>query len=348
MFARRNLSAARTHGGPTVPRRRNAFAAAALASAVIALGGCTSPGAGPLETEALGAPLVMSPVMASFADGFQAQELRQLLLQAETQNYTVAEAGARLAEARARLLGTHIAFLPTGSLNFQSSRTKTSASVDGASAISNLHDANLTAAYEIDLWGRLRANRNAAIYGQEASVEDLDAARLTIAAELALAYSDVLAARDRLKTAQANVKLAETAANTIRERVKAGSATVINLAQQETVVLDLRKFIPELERQRDLAEISVATLLGERKGQTPIRVASLSQVSIQPLKATLSTDLVRRRPDVRAAEARVLAGAENVAAARAALLPRLDLTLLAGYQSPLLATLFNPHPAYSR
>jgi outer membrane protein TolC len=107
-------------------------------------------------------------------------------------------------------------------------------------------------------------------------------------------------------------------------------------------VLQQQSTIPALVRAGEQSEIALAVLLGLPPGAIRVHAYGLAALTIPALAPGIPTDLLRRRPDLRQAEEQVLAAAESVTQAKAAMLPSITLTPQYGYQSPLLQTLFLP------
>lgn len=282
----------------------------------------------------------------AFWPRFRAPELDALIARAGLANLEIAQASARVAQYEAVVAGARTALFPSGSLGATTSRTHASASTLGvpASAVPEVasHALGISTAWEIDVWGRLRAGVGAAEHGAEASRFDEQAVRLSVEGRIATAYFQICSLAGRRAALARSIRLAADVEAIMRQRVAAGTATEIDLAQQEAVVLQLKATMPGLERAAEQSRIALALLSGVAPGDLRLRPPVLAALTVPRQTLGLPVDLLRHRPDVRRSEEAVLAAASDVEAARAAMLPSLTLSLRAGFESPLLATLVSP------
>jgi NodT family efflux transporter outer membrane factor (OMF) lipoprotein len=282
---------------------------------------------------------------ATFWMRFRSPELAALIITAEQGSQDIAAAIARVGQAQALAEQAATLLWPTGNAQWTSTEFRLSGSAAGLSAPlppRTLHQFVFNAAYELDFWGKNAATLRSAEHAALASSYDLDAVRLSVTAAAALTYLNVLSARDQLRLVGQNVQISEKVEANVRLRVDAGAATQSDLAQQHTVVLQQRSAIPALRRAAEQSEIALAVLLGVPPGAVRVRAGGLAALSIPALASGIPTELLRRRPDLRRAEEQLLAAAESVTQAKAAMLPSITLTPQYGYQSPLLQTLFLP------
>lgn len=203
---------------------------------------------------------------------------------------------------------------------------------------------DLGASYEIDLWGRIAAGVDASRAGLMATRFDYDAARLSISASVATTWFQVLALQERLDIARRNLATAERVLRVVQARYDNGAASALDLSQQRTTVLNQRKAIEPLEVQLRQTRSALAILLGRnpQAGPTPDGaggIERLGALKVPAVGAGLPSELLLRRPDLAASEARLAAAAANIAAARAALLPGISLSAGAGVGSAALLAL---------
>lgn len=203
---------------------------------------------------------------------------------------------------------------------------------------------DLGASYEIDLWGRIAAGVDASRAGLMATRFDYDAARLSISASVATTWFQVLALQERLDIARRNLATAERVLRVVQARYDNGAASALDLSQQRTTVLNQRKAIEPLEVQLRQTRSALAILLGRnpQAGPTPDGaggIERLGALQVPTADAGLPSELLLRRPDLAASEARLAAAAANIAAARAALLPGISLSAGAGVGSAALLAL---------
>ena len=203
---------------------------------------------------------------------------------------------------------------------------------------------DLGASYEIDLWGRIAAGVDASRAGLVATRFDYDAARLSISASVATTWFQVLALQERLEIARQNLATAERVLRVVQARYDNGAASALDVSQQRTTVLNQRKAIEPLEVQVRQTRSALAILLGRnpQAGLTPDAAGGnerLGALQVPTVGAGLPSELLLRRPDLAASEARLAAAAANIAAARAALLPGISLSAGAGVGSAALLSL---------
>ncbi len=130
-----------------------------------------------------------------------------------------------------------------------------------------------------------------------------------------------------------------------QDRIAVGTATGLDIAQQQSLVAQQRASIPPLDQQVRQNIATLAVLLGEPPARLTVRGGSLSAIAPQRVAPGLPSDLLLQRPDIRQAEAQLSASNANVESARAALFPSIQLTGQGGYVSTALHTLFVPQSA---
>jgi multidrug efflux system outer membrane protein len=282
--------------------------------------------------------------------GFRSRELTGLMEEAQTVNLDIAAATARFrqADAQARIAGA--ALLPSLSATGQetysrTSRSSTSGLTIGGREVVN-YSASLSASYELDFWGK---NRDAAQAAEETSVAtrfDRDVVALTTLTTVANAYFQVLAAQDRIRTAQRNIASAERILNAIKERLTAGTGTDLDVAQQESVLANQRALVPPLRQTLDQNINALATLVSRPPEAVRITGGSLSRIAAPRVTPGLPSELLTQRPDIRRQEAQLASATANVGSARAQFFPSIQLTGQGGYQSSALSSLFQPQAAF--
>jgi len=273
--------------------------------------------------------------------GFRSRELTDLMQEAQVANLNIAAAVARViqADGLARVAGA--ALLPA--INFDASATRSR--VSGGPDRSVLRVA-LNASYEVDFWGKNRATLRAAEEGAVASRYDRDVVALTVLASVANQYFTVLAAQDRLRIARENLRAAIRVLDAIRQRREVGTASELDVAQQESVVATQRAVLPTLEQLVLQNKTTLAVLVGRTPEQMTVRGGSLDRLALPRVTPGLPAEILTRRPDIREAEAQLAAADANVYAARAAFLPTIQLTGEGGFASNALKTLFRPESAF--
>jgi outer membrane protein, multidrug efflux system len=273
--------------------------------------------------------------------GFRSKELTDLIEEALTSNLDIAAAVARIvqADAQARIAGATL--LPAIDFSGEASRSQAPGGTPRNSVT-----AMLSASYEIDFWGKNRALLRAADETAVASRFDREVVALATVATLANVYFEVLSSQDRLRVARNNLAAATRVFNLIKQRFDVGTASQLDVAQQESVVNAQRAVIPLLIQtlRQDMATLAV--LIGRPPERVTIRGGGMSQIALPPVTPGLPSDLLGQRPDIREAEAQLAAANANVEAARAAFFPTISLTADGGYQSNALRTLLRPESAF--
>ena len=169
---------------------------------------------------------------------------------------------------------------------------------------------------------------------------------LATVVSVANTYFQVLAAQDRLRIARENVASATRILNLIKQQFSAGTASDLNVAQQESLVNTQRAAVPPLEETLLQNKAALALLLARPPERVVIRGGSMGHIAIPRVTPGLPSELIAQRPDVRQAEAQLAAANANVYNARAQLLPSITLTGEGGYQSAVLKTLLRPESAF--
>lgn len=191
----------------------------------------------------------------------------------------------------------------------------------------DLYAAGWDASWEVDLWGRVRRSVEAAEADLGAAAEDARGVFLAVAAETAVNYIELRAFQRRLAIAQTNVALQEQTLQLVQARYDAGFVGARDLAQAASNVAVTRSRVPALEAGARAAENRLTTLLGLAPGSLAGELDVASEIPVPPAQAVVGVpaDVVRNRPDVRAAERRLAAEHARRGIARADLYPQLAL-----------------------
>jgi multidrug efflux system outer membrane protein len=282
---------------------------------------------------------------------FRSRELTGIVERTREANLDIAAAIARIVQADAQARITGAALLPQVGFDGNASHSRASQSTSGGGSGSfgserDLLNASLTASYEIDFWGKNRYALRAAEETTAASRFDREVVALASTVTAANSYFQVLAAQDRLRVARNNLQSAQRVGNLIGERVKAGTASALETAQQESVIAGVRAAIPPLEQTLAQFRNALAVLMARSPERVRIRGGSLDAIAMPRVTPGLPSELLAQRPDIREAEAQLASAHANVAVARAQFLPSITLTGEGGYQSAVLKTLLRPESAF--
>jgi NodT family efflux transporter outer membrane factor (OMF) lipoprotein len=282
--------------------------------------------------------------------GFRSSELTALMDAAQVYNYDIAVAIAQIIQADAQVGVSGAALLPTISGNASAERERTSSS--GSSSLTgtgssgnstlSIYSTGLTASYILDFWGKNRATLAASEESATASRYNREVVTLTTMATVANTYFQVLAAQDQIRVTRQNLAAAERILNLINTQFAGGTASQLDVSQQEALVATERAAIPPLEVTRDQNIAALAVLVGRAPANLTVRGGSTSQIVVPRVTPGLPSELLYQRPDVRQAEATLAASNLSVEAARAAFFPQIQLTGTTGVQSTALASLFTP------
>jgi NodT family efflux transporter outer membrane factor (OMF) lipoprotein len=273
--------------------------------------------------------------------GFGSRELTLLMEEAQTANLDIAAAMARIDQADAQVKIANAALLPQLDANFNSTRAR-SAALGGQSRVSSLYNLNLTASYTLDIWGRNRATLLSDVENAIAVRYAKEVIALTTLVSVADAYFNVLDAQDRLRIARENLRAASEILRLIRQRKEAGTASDLEVSQQESLVGQVRAAIPLLEIIARQNKMALAVLVGRAPEHFILAGGSADRIRIPRIAPGLPSDLLDQRPDIRQAEANLKSANFSVEAARAAFFPTIALTGETGLQSLALQTLFGP------
>ena len=279
--------------------------------------------------------------------GFKSPELDELMREAEATNDDLAAAMARVQQADAQVRISGAALLPSLAAEAIPQRTRQFMPVNGTNGGGSTltytsYTAQLSASYELDFWGKNYDLRQAAVHGARASRFDQETVRLTVLSSLANTYFTILTLRERIEIAQNNLAAARQTLEGLRLERTVGTATSLDVAQQETVVNTEDASIPALQAQLQQNIAALAVLVGRTPEQLAAPKAHLADLATPPVSAGLPSQLLVRRPDVAEAEAQLIAANANVQAARAAFFPTIDLTASGGFESTALSTLLLP------
>jgi outer membrane protein, multidrug efflux system len=300
----------------------------------------TAPDASAASAVAASTPASVWPA-ADWWHGFGSARLDELVAEAEHSNDDLAGAIARVQEADAQLRIAGAPLLPT--VDAGATATRERAQVTGVGPeVFNVFYPELTASYELDFWGKNRALRDAARAAAVASRYDQETVALTVVSSVASTYFQALELRDRIAVAQQNLENGQKILRGLKSEQTVGTATGLDVAQQDTAVALLYSAIPPLVEQFRQAVYALAVLIGKTPESIDVASGTLTELTTPAVVAGLPSELLSRRPDVAQAEQQLIAANADITVARAALFPSIELTAAGGYESGVLASLVNP------
>lgn len=281
-------------------------------------------------------------VSSPWWESVNSPELSRLIADALSGSFTLKEAWARLEQARSLAIQAGADLYPeldaTGSAEY--SRYKTE-NTSGASEGEENYAIGLVGSYELDLWGRVRSQREAALLDVEASQADMHTAAVTVAAEVADRWVRILSLRHQKQLLEKQLANNLTFLELIELRFRKAMVSALDVYQQKQAVENVRAKIPLVEADTQLLMHDLAVLLG-RPPRSDLNLTQADMPTIGRLPALgLPADLLAFRPDVRAAGMRLRAAQWQVAAARANRLPALRFSAGAQYGSSDMDLLFD-------
>jgi len=278
---------------------------------------------------------------------FQDQRLQDLIREALTYNYDLRQAVARIDAARANYGITRADQFPTigASGDVSNQRLSRSGAFDlpkpakrdrsFGSVLLNL----LT--FELDIWGRLRKATAAAKADLLASEEIRLAVITTLVSDVASSYFALREFDYELDISHRTLTSRQESLRIIKLRQSQGIATMLEVRQAEELVYDATEVIPALEQSIQQTENFLSYLTGKNPGAIA-RGLSLTENTLPPeVPPGLPSDLIERRPDIRAAENSLVAANARISVAKKAFFPRVSLTAFLGFESGQLTELFS-------
>ena len=272
-------------------------------------------------------------------------ELDALEEQVAAANQDLKVAEARLREARALVRFNRAALFPTISTSFGASSIRDSANRPFTPQGFNTGSSgellfSLDMSYEIDLWGRVRRTVAAARHEAQATAADLETARLSLQAELAMDYVELRAADAQKQLLDETVKAFEAALQLTTNRFRGGAAPKSDVAQAQTQLDTTRAQAIDVTVQRAQLEHAIATLMGKPSADFGLAARPLD-ARPPDIPAGLPSQLLERRPDIAAAERRVAEANEQIGIAKAAYYPTVMLNASVGFEGSSFGNVLN-------
>lgn len=304
----------------------------------------------PAGYRAAGADATAAPPTLDWWRAFRSSELTSLMEEAQRVNLDIAAATARFRQADqlARQAGAALFPAIDGSGSASQSRPSraTSSSVTSVGRTVRTFSVSLSASYEIDFWGK---NLDAALAADETAIAsrfDRDVVALTSLVGVANAYFQVLAAQDRIRIANNNIASAQRIYDAFKQRLSVGTATDLDVAQQEAALANLKAALPTLRQTLAQNINALAVLIARPPEIVTVKGGSLRQIALPRVTPGLPSELLTQRPDIRRVEAQLASATANVGNARAQFFPSITLTGQTGYQSAALSQLFTPQAVF--
>lgn len=271
--------------------------------------------------------------------------LSGLIVEAQRANNDVRAAEARLDATRASRRLAAFDLAPTVTATGSALRTRQSiAQVPGLTSPmpqQDLYDVGFDAAWEIDLFGRARHTvgaNGALVESAEHSIDDI---QLSLAAEVARTYFELRGAQRQLAVATRNADVQRKTVQLTQDRLAGGRGTAFDVERARSILQLTLAAVPALQSQIATGRNRIAVLLGRSAEAVPTELMTDGPMPRLPdsIAIGLPRDVVRRRPDVLAAERQLAAQSLSVSASRADYLPRVSLAASAGYTANRIESL---------
>lgn len=267
---------------------------------------------------------------------FDSHELNTLVDEALAGNFDIrtAVSKVRQAEAAARKAGADLS--PT--LDYEGGAEK---SRQQTGTQSKTLSAGLLAGYEVDLWGRLDALHTSELLEYRATREDLEAAAVTLAGDVATAWVDILSVRQQIGILNDQINTNQKMLDIQELRFMNGQTDTLAVFQQREILAEAKALLPPLQLEEETRLNALAVLLG-RADKKDISLSQTDLPDLIPLPGTgLPADLLASRPDVRAAGLRLKSMDWQVSAARAERLPSMTLSAGAAFSGSAMDLFFS-------
>lgn len=289
--------------------------------------------------------------MVSWWRAFNDPLLTSLVERGLAQNLDLQQASARVVQARAALKGANAALMPSGQISgqagevYQSRETpigRIGSAFPQFERSTETYELNLGASWEIDLFGGRDAARDAARADWQASQASAIAARLSVAAQIADTYVAIRMLQARLDVARSQLDTQQRLVDLVALQYRKGVAAELQLRQAEGALAQVRAAIPTLQNELDMALNALDVLTGVQPGTTRPELAAMAPVPAPPAISTAGgpAALLRRRPDIIAAERTLAASNERIGLAVSEYYPKFSLSGLLGTATTAAGGLF--------
>ena len=268
-------------------------------------------------------------------EAFNDPVLSGLMEQVSVSNQQLAAAEARYRQASTAVGAARSQLFPTIGASGGAARQRR-----GDGPASSNYDIGLDVRWEADLWGRVRRLVEASRAGEEASAADLENIRLSLQAQLAVAYFQLRVADVQRELFEDTLKAFEASFKVTQNRYAAGVAARVDVVQAESQIKSTQAQLVDLRVARAQLEHAIAVLVGKAPASFALEPAKFA-VRIPEIPPGIPSTLLERRPDIAAAERRMAAANARIGVAQAAYFPSLTLSAGAGFASSALSTLIS-------
>ena len=271
---------------------------------------------------------------------FQDKQLQDLIHTALQQNYDVRIAATRILQAQAQVGITRADQLPTINAGAQTNDQRSARAKLFPEFETSAHEVDVSLAWDLDFWGKYRRATESARANLLATEWSREAVITTLVSDVAAAYFqlreldlELEIARRTLASRQDSLRITQMLAN-------GGATSMLDVRQAEQLVFTAAETIPDVERRIELQENFISTLLGNNPSPIARGMKLTEQPHAPEVPAGLPSSLLERRPDIRQAEAQLIAANAQIGVAKADYFPQISLTANGGFQSSALTSLF--------
>ncbi|WP_087089209.1 efflux transporter outer membrane subunit [Acinetobacter pittii] len=310
-----------------------------------------------LPEQYLGAPLNSSndnskADIAVWWQSFNDPQLTRYVTLALKQNLDLTQAYTRVTQAQAGLSAANASLQPIGTVGAQAAKVYQSVETPLGQVLNSMpdfdrhgrsYDANLSATWELDIFGGLRRDREAALANYQSSNAGASAVRLMVAAQTANIYINIRGLQSRLDIAHQQLKTQQQLLSTINLLYSKGLASEFQVKQAKANVAQVQAVIPVLGMNLDIAMNALDVMLGTVPGTHRAELAEVKPIPVIPQITETGTprDLLRRRPDLIMAERQLAASNARIGSAIAEYYPKVSLGGLIGSATTASGNLFS-------
>lgn len=261
--------------------------------------------------------------------------LDRLIDEGLANNHDIRHAVLKIEEARAILAGTRSGFWPAADAEGRSTRSRNSDNVSLPNQRYQTRNyAGTAITWEIDLFGRVRNSVAADAARYQQLQEDADAIRLSVASEIVRSYFDMRSAQAQLQAQESILEALRETRKIVLRRVQAGDLAQIEIQNIDTRLLSAQAAIPEIQARIRAEALALSILTGGQPNKELFLVSTAIPVrSLPAIPAGSPADILRRRPDIRAAERQLAASNAEVGVAVAAQFPQLTINANGGFDA---------------
>ena len=278
---------------------------------------------------------------------FNDSELNQIAEEALTNNLDIKQATAAVLEVRAQLVETRADRFPTVGIDADAQRQQRPVIgvIPGQtfSTTSTSYTLSLPATFELDLWGRLARAEEAARANLLQAEENRRTVAQTVVAETISLYLQMESFERQIDITRKRIESFRRSLTLVESRYKRGLSPVLDVRQARRVLAGAESILPALQQELGITQQQLAVLLGRYPETRPPRLQPEDYYNrLDPIPPGLPSELLLRRPDIRAAEAQLESLNAQVGVTKASRFPRIILTGSYGYSSPELNRLLKP------